>query len=164
MSPLDFCQGPRTAALRKSSPFLKLFSIFLFNMATLTSKYSPVEDVDDAGSEQLFLEHCEACGNPQSDLLSKSKATPHWRLLLIHVGAILFYGILALLATYYLNTKNCHRQSLIYCKIDTRPISFHSSLLIMNKLRQVQSLSTKRRYTIRAFWAIQSILANQAHR
>jgi hypothetical protein len=133
-------------------------------MAALTSEYSPVEDVDDAGSEELFLVRCEACGNPQSDPLSKSKATQHWRLLLIHVGAILFYSIVAILATYYFNTRNCHRQSLIYCKIYARPISFHSSLLTVNKLRQVQSLSTMRKYTVRAFWVIQSILAGQAHR
>ncbi|PMD32701.1 hypothetical protein L207DRAFT_590394 [Hyaloscypha variabilis F] len=88
-------------------------------MAALTSEYSPVEDVDDAGSEELFLVRCEACGNPQSDPLSKSKATQHWRLLLIHVGAILFYSIVAILATYYFNTRNCHRQSLIYSPAST---------------------------------------------
>jgi hypothetical protein len=133
-------------------------------MVTLTSEYSPVEDMDDAGSEELFLVRCEACGNPQSDPLTKSKATQHRRLVLIHVGAILFYGIVALLATYYFNTRHCHRQSLIYCKLDARPISFYSSLLIMKKLRRVQSLSITRKYTVRAFWAIQSILAGQAHR
>jgi hypothetical protein len=93
-------------------------------MATLISEYNAVEDVDDTGSEEPFLVHCEACGNPQSDPLTKSKATQHRRLMLVHVGAILFYGIVALLATYYFNTRYYHPQSLIYCKLDAWPSHF----------------------------------------
>ena len=92
-------------------------------MAVITPQYGPREDTDDVGSSGRLLAHCETVDTINLGRLAKDKATKRWLLVLMHGAAILSYGIITLLAVWYLDTRQCHRQSLIYCKM-TCPLPF----------------------------------------
>ena len=89
-------------------------------MAIPHPQYGLREDADDSGSGGHLLARCETCEGLQTDALTKSKSTQRRRLIVIHGAFILSYGIITLLAIHYLNTRQGHRQSLIYCKIFAR--------------------------------------------
>ncbi|KAI1325219.1 hypothetical protein F5Y16DRAFT_401681 [Xylariaceae sp. FL0255] len=83
-------------------------------MASIIPKYAPIEYLDDTGSEAKLITHCEACETYRLGSYTKSGSTRRRRWLLIHGGAILSYGLIAFLATYYLSTRYHNSQSLIY--------------------------------------------------
>lgn len=91
-------------------------------MDVFTPQYGPREDMDDAGSQGRLLARCKTCEGIHSDPLARVKPAPRRRLILIHAGAILCYGLMELLVLLYLNTRQGQRQSMIYCKTVARSI------------------------------------------
>ncbi|KAI1170412.1 hypothetical protein F4777DRAFT_595110 [Nemania sp. FL0916] len=102
-------------------------------MTSTQPKYAPIEDIDDAPFEDRLIARCKACERHHLSPFTNSRTSHRRHWLLVHIGAIIVYGIIALAATYFINTSYNNCQSLIYSPankvLEYQPKIYNPSLL-----------------------------------